>query len=67
MISYPVQAIFTCFMLMVVAYYTSAILFAADPDMTGINTTSNTTTVNMIGTISSNNWGSLPKQIFDKE
>ena len=26
--------------------------------MTGINTTSNTTAVNMIGTINSNNWGS---------
>ena len=51
----------------VAAHHTSAILFAADPDMTGINTTSNTTAVDMIGTINSNNWGSLPTQIFDKE
>ena len=67
MISHPVQAIFTCFMLMVAAHHTSAISFVADADMTGINTTSNTTAVNMIGTINSNNWESLPKQIFYKE
>ena len=67
MISHPVQGIFTCFMLIVAAHHTTAISFAADPDMTGINTTSNTTAVNMIGTINSNNWGSLPTQIFDKE